>query len=115
MSLSSSGQHIVRRIFLTEGSPVVFPSNSHIVHSEVVVDEEDTEVLQVWLAVPLVSTADTSVSKSTSNKVIYSNTVIYEEDEDADESYNEFLTEVNQAVDHNMKDYIPGDDDEYYS
>lgn len=98
---------IVRKLVLSEGSPVVIPSNSTLLKSEVVVDDDDEELLLVWLVVPEVSTVDTSSVTSNSGQVIYTNTTIYDDDFDED-----FGQEIEDIVNKNLSDYGIGWDDD---
>ena len=53
MEITVSGTTTIRKFILVEGSEMVWPPNSKIIKSEVVVNSSDTEVLEVWVAVPV--------------------------------------------------------------
>jgi hypothetical protein len=93
---------IVRRLILAEGSPVTLPHNCVILKSEVVVNGDDEEILELWLAVPTVAAPDTSQHSSSGQHTIYTNTEIYEDDDFAD---------LEQSVERNLVGYMEEDDD----
>lgn len=47
-----SGSTVIRKFILTEGSQIAWPPQSKVIHSEVVMNASNTEVLEVWLAIP---------------------------------------------------------------
>lgn len=94
---------IVRKYILTEGSPVVLPTQYERLHAEVVVDSEtETEVLELWLAVPNIPTPDVS-GPSKGPQTIYTQTTIVDEDAAPDEQA--FRAEIEREIEEELKNY----------
>lgn len=102
----------VRRIVAPEGVHVSIPSNSLVVKTEVVIDDDDVELVQIWLIVPDIMDPDTSSITSNTEKTIYSRTVIYEDEEDNFEDHG-FRSEIEDMVNENFNEYESGWADEY--
>jgi hypothetical protein len=81
-TVMGAGSGVVRRFLLTEDGEFSMPARATILHSEVVVDSEDTEILQVWVLVPSVNTLPDE------GQTIYTNTVVHDEDQEFREHLN---------------------------
>lgn len=99
-----SGIGIVRKVILSEGSNMAIPAGSTILYSEVVVDSDGDELLEVWLLVP--STAPGT--NPSGGSVVYTNTVIDDDDDYIDEA--QFANEIEESVNRRMQ----GMEDEFY-
>lgn len=99
--VSSATQGTLRKLLLVEGDSATIPSNSLIVNSEVVIDDDDNEFVQLWLIVPSISTPDTSSTSSNHGQTIYSQTVVYEDNDEAElaRSFRDSVeSEVNKSL-----------------
>ena len=89
---AGSGPAVVRKFLLTEDGSFTVPPGLVVLHSEIVIDSNNTEVLEVWAAVPVSNSYSSSnqnevhnsnnleVQKPAAPQTIYTNTVIYEDD-----------------------------------
>jgi len=100
-----SGEAVVRRLLLTEGSPVVIPTNCVRLHSEVVSNKDGVEVLELWLAAPAFKAADYSTPALGGEKTIYNNTVVH----DDDKAFSKY--DIEETVNKNLESYRTDDDD----
>ena len=100
---------IVRRLILSEASPFIFPEGSKVLYSEVVVNGDDEEILELWLAVPNVPEADLSNTTSPTQQTIYTNTVVHDEDS---VNPSTFAAEIENSVNSRISEYNQGDYDD---
>lgn len=90
---------IVHRIILSEGSPITLPDGCSVLKAEVVVNGDDEELLELWLAVPSVGQVEVPTTRPDQSKVIYSNTVVY------DEETRQFNESIEQGVKESLENY----------
>lgn len=113
------GPVVVKRFILTEGSGFTIPPNSSILYSEVVVNSDGDEILEIWLAVPTTTDPHGRIGQATT---IFNKTTIYEEDDldhdmellDEDED-DDFMDEaaLRRKIDQNVNRNLEDDDYEY--
>ena len=98
-TITGAGPSVVRKFLLTEDGSFTVPPGLVVLHSEIVVDSNNTEVLEVWAAVPISEPSQptnldydkSQESRQVANpQTIYTNTVIYE---DELEGYNPNIVE----------------------
>jgi len=100
----------VQKVILSERSPLTLPPNTVVLHSEVVMNDDDDELLELWLAVPTVASPDTADHAPNEPKTIYTNTVVHDEDT------KNFQAEVEQEVAKALDEYgTYEDDDEWHN
>ena len=87
-----SGPSTVKRFILSEGSGFTIPPNSSILYSEVVVNSDGDEILELWLAVPTSIVAPNG-GPTLGPHTIYNKTTVYEEDDFDDDDDAEFDAE----------------------
>jgi len=76
-TLIGSGPTTVKKFVLSDGGAFTISPGMTILHSEVVVNSGNDEVLEIWLSVPTVPELDTSTAQGP--RTIYTNTTVYEE------------------------------------
>ena len=103
---------IIRKFRLTEGSPITLPPNCEVLYSELVTNDDDDLILEVWLAVPTVPHVNTHAQPSSGPQTIYTNTVVYEDEADEDELVSSFADEIEQGVSKNLSEYNEMEDDD---
>ena len=101
---------VVRRFRLTEGSPITLPANCERLYSEIVADSEGVEILELWLAVPVVNQVAIDADTQDGPQTIYTSTVVYDDDEELEDD-EDFAHDIEQRVSKNLREYEGMDDD----
>lgn len=113
------GPVVVKRFILTEGSGFTIPPNSSILYSEVVVNSDGDEILEVWLAVPTTTDPHGRIGQATT---IFNKTTVYEDDDDLDGDMamldaddDDFIDEaaMRRRIEQNVNRNLEDDDYEY--
>ena len=66
-------------------------------------DADGDPLLELWLAVPVVQELDTSNHSASGQQTIYTNTVVYDDEDHMDSS--SFAADIERSVAENMQSY----------
>jgi len=84
------GPAVVKRFLLTEGSGFTMPAKATVLFSEVVVNDDGDEILELWLAVPTHAEEGPGYQAPRAPKTIFSNTTVIEDGyDDDDDDYDD--------------------------
>ena len=109
------GPSVVKRFLLTEGSGFTMPSKATVLFSEVVVNDDGDEILELWLAVPTHAEEGPGYHAPRTPKTIFSNTTVVEDDDDdgpawQDDAYG-FRSELESQISEQLENV---EESEYY-
>lgn len=105
----NNSRYVVRRILLSENSPVTLPVGHQRLASDIVIsDDTDEPLVELWVLVPEVNSLATS-QPTKGPQSIYTRTEVYEEDDDG--GFTEL--DIEKSVSRNLENFNKDTYDEW--